>query len=279
MYRNHRIAIVMPIHNEEHRIARAIARVPAFVDWIIAVDDASTDGTAARLLRMTDMRLTVIRHAANRGVGAATKTGYRRALATAADLIAVMDGDGQMDGGDLPALLDRAITGADFVKGNRFLHPRSLDAMPFARFVGNRVFSFLTRRAARHRASLDAQCGYTVIRRAALMKLPLDGLYNRYGFPNEMLFAATRARLRVASVPVRSIYETEVSGINPLTAVPILCFLIARHWWRDRLAGLRERGVRTQKSSEPVRQVKQAAAAHEMDWRADSTPWPVIHLE
>jgi glycosyltransferase involved in cell wall biosynthesis len=238
MYRTYRIAVVMPIHNEEHRIERAIARVPEFVDLIIAVDDASTDRTAAHLLRISDERLIIIRHAANRGVGAATKTGYRRALRTAADLIAVMDGDGQMEGGDLPALLDAAINDADYVKGNRFLHRESLSAMPFARLVGNCVFSFLTRRASRCKTSLDAQCGYTVIRRAALMKLKLDALYDRYGFPNDMWFAATGERLRVASVPVRSIYETEVSGINPLTAVPIIGFLIARFWWRDRLARL-----------------------------------------
>ena len=226
MYRHRRIAVVMPIHDEEDRIERAIARVPAFVDVIISVDDASRDGTAARLRRLSHEKLIIIRHAENRGVGAATKTGYRRALATDADLIAVMDGDGQMDGRDLPGLLDAAIAGADYVKGNRFLHRESLGAMPLARLIGNRVFSFLT------------QCGYAVIRRAALKRLPLDALYDRYGFPNDMLFAAVRARLRVASVPVRSIYETEVSGINPLTAVPMIGFLIARNWWRARTARL-----------------------------------------
>jgi len=236
MYRHHRIAVVMPIHNEEERIARAIARVPPFVDVIIAVDDASRDNTAAQLRGIADERLIAIRHATNGGVGAATKSGYRRALATGVDLIAVMDGDGQMDGRDLPGLLDAAIAGADYVKGNRFLHRESLSAMPLARLLGNWIFSQLTRRAARCAARLDAQCGYTVIRRAALQGLPLDTLYDRYGFPNEMLFAAVRARLRVASVAVRSIYETEVSGINPLTAVPMISFLIARHWWRDRLA-------------------------------------------
>ena len=238
MYRHRRIAVVMPIHDEEDRIERAIARVPAFVDVIISVDDASRDGTAARLRRLSHEKLIIIRHAENRGVGAATKTGYRRALATDADLIAVMDGDGQMDGRDLPGLLDAAIAGADYVKGNRFLHRESLGAMPLARLIGNRVFSFLTRHAARCEVGLDAQCGYAVIRRAALKRLPLDALYDRYGFPNDMLFAAVRARLRVASVPVRSIYETEVSGINPLTAVPMIGFLIARNWWRARTARL-----------------------------------------
>ena len=236
MYRRHRVAVVMPIHNEESHIARAVSRVPSFVDLIIAIDDGSRDRTWERLSQIENERLIRLRHKKNRGVGAATKTGYARALEAGVDLIAVMDGDGQMDGRDLSALLDRAISGVDYVKGNRFLHRGSISAMPVSRFIGNHVFSWLTGKAARIMINLDAQCGYTVIRRAALAALRIGALYDRYGFPNEMLFAAARAGLRIESVPVRSVYETEVSGINPLTTVPIILFLIARSFVRARLS-------------------------------------------
>lgn len=236
MYKDHRIAVVMPIHNEEAHLARAISRVPSLVDFIIAVDDGSSDKTWEKLANLENEKLVRLRHETNRGVGAATKTGYERALESQADLIAVMDGDGQMDGGDLPRLLDRAISGIDYVKGNRFLHTESISAMPFSRYIGNRVFSWLTRKSAKMIASLDAQCGYTVIRRSALNRLRLCELYDRYGFPNEMVFAALRAGLRVESVPVRSVYENEISGINPLTAVPMILFLIARNVVRARLS-------------------------------------------
>ncbi|HXG66154.1 MAG TPA: glycosyltransferase family 2 protein [Blastocatellia bacterium] len=236
MYRGHRIAVVMPIHNEEDHLARAIARVPAFVDLIVAVDDGSADRTWEQLSSIEDERLVRLRHEQNRGVGAATKTGYRYCLQAEVDLIAVMDGDGQMDGADLSRLLDRAIAGADYVKGNRFLHKGSISRMPLARYVGNVIFSWLTRRAARHAGSLDAQCGYTVIRRAALRRLDLDALYDRYGFLNEMLLAACRAGLAVACVPVRSVYGNETSGINPMTAVPVILCLIARGYLRQRFS-------------------------------------------
>lgn len=236
MYRRQHVAVVMPIHNEESHIARAVSRVPPFVDLIIAVDDGSADGTWEKLSQIENERLIKLRHEKNRGVGAATKTGYGRALEAGADLIAVMDGDGQMDGRDLPALLDRAISGVDYVKGNRFLHRGTISAMPLSRFVGNHVFSWLTGKSARLQINLDAQCGYSVIRRAALNHLRLYDLYDRYGFPNEMLFAAARAGLRIESVPVRSVYENEVSGINPLTAVPIILFLIARNFIRVRIS-------------------------------------------
>ncbi len=233
MYKNHQIAVVMPIHNEENHIEQAIRRVPAFVDWIIAVDDGSTDDTWRKLSLICDKRLVRLRHAINSGVGAATKTGYRYSLKTDADFIAVMDGDGQMHGSDLHRLIDAAIFGADFVKGNRFLS-QTISCMPLARFLGNRLFSFLTRRAVAFTESLDAQCGYTVIRRAALERLNFDALYNRYGFPNEMFFAAYRASLKIESVPVLAIYADEVSGINPLTAVPTIFYLIARNYFRQR---------------------------------------------
>jgi glycosyltransferase involved in cell wall biosynthesis len=240
----------MPIHNEESHIARAVSRVPSFVDLIIAIDDGSRDRTWERLSQIENERLIRLRHKKNRGVGAATKTGYARALKAGVDLIAVMDGDGQMDGRDLSALLDRTISGVDYVKGNRFLHRGSIRAMPLSRFIGNHVFSWLTGKAARIAINLDAQCGYTVIRRSALAALRLDDLYDRYGFPNEMLFAAVRAGLRIESVPVRSVYETEVSGINPLTAVPTILFLIARSFVRGRLSFQAARAVLAVQKSE-----------------------------
>ncbi len=236
MYKGHRIAVVMPIHNEQDHLARAIRRVPSFVDLIVAVDDGSTDDTWQRLSEIDNGNLIRLRHGANRGVGAATKTGYRYCLRADVDLIGVMDGDGQMDGRDLSALLDRAVGGIDYVKGNRFLHLETIGCMPVARFIGNTIFSWLTRHAAEFEIPLDAQCGYTVIRRAALEQIELDELYDRYGFPNEMVFAASRTGLAVESVPVRCIYGDEVSGINPLTAVPAIIYLIAKSYFRSKLS-------------------------------------------
>ena len=105
--------------------------------------------------------------------------------------------------------------------------------------IGNRVFSYLTRLAAGvdagPNAGLDAHCGYTVIRRAALAGLALDELYERYGFPTEMIFAVLRAGLRVRCVPVRTVYGDEISGINPFKVVPVVLCLIGRGYLRRKL--------------------------------------------
>lgn len=240
----------MPVHNEQAQIARAIERVPAFVDLIIAVDDGSTDETWAVLSRIQDERLTTLRHEANRGVGAATKTGYRHCLNESVDLIAVMDGDGQMDGRDLAGLIDCAIAGADYVKGNRFLEEETIKQMPRHRYAGNRFFSWLARRAASFEASLDSHCGYTVIGHRCLQRLALDELYDRYGFPTEMFFSARRAGLRIESVPVRSVYRDEVSGVNPFTVVPTMFYLIGRNYLRAKSLARRQRAAFTFQQSE-----------------------------
>ena len=239
MYKGLTVSVVMPVHNEERHIGSAVKRVPGFVDSIIVVDDGSTDESRTALSRIDDARLTVLVHETNRGVGAATKTGYARAMNERADLIAVMDGDGQMDGRDLSALLDCAINAADYVKGNRFLSFDTIGRMPRTRYIGNRVFSLLTRVAASFGAgagaSLDAHCGYTVIRRRALTRLTLEDLYDRYGFPTEMFFAALREGLLVRCVPVTTIYGDEVSGINPFRVVPAILCLIARGYLRRKV--------------------------------------------
>ena len=176
MYEGLSVAVVMPVHNEQAQVERAIRRVPQFVDLIVAIDDGSADESLRVLGMISDKRLTIRAHGENRGVGAATKTGYHFAMASGADLIAVMDGDGQMDGRDLAALLDRAIGGADYVKGNRFLHREGIEGMPRLRYFGNRFFSWLTRCASGYESSLDAHCGYTVIRREALKRFAIDRL-------------------------------------------------------------------------------------------------------
>src|SRR6476659_1861997 len=131
MYRKLRVSVVVPAFKEARAIVDAVATIPAIVDHIVVIDDASHDDTGDRARALGDARLEVIRHAENRGVGAALVTGYRRALDAGCDVAAVMAGDGQMDPADLPALLDPIACGdADYVKGNRFLHPDVWSAMP-----------------------------------------------------------------------------------------------------------------------------------------------------
>lgn len=247
MYRQLQVCVVLPAYNEARPIGAAVETVPAFVDHVVVVDDASADDTAARATAAGAERagFEVIRHAANRGVGAAIATGYRRGLALGADAIAVMAGDGQMDPADLPTVLDPiADDRADYVKGNRFLHPAVWSEMPAARIVGNVVLSAATWVTSGYRHVFDSQCGYTAIsgRAARQLEGELDAMQPRYGYPNDLLSRLNVAGMRVVDVPVRPIYGPYwKSGIRLGTALGPIPWVLLRSWGNRLAAGARRR--------------------------------------
>src|ERR1700759_4715747 len=148
MWRDARITVIIPAFNEADHIGLVLRSVPSYVDRVFVIDDGSADDTAERAEAIPDPRVRVIRHGDNRGVGTALCTGYRAALDEGTDVIAVMAGDGQMHPEDLAALIAPVVNGsADYAKGDRLSHPDVLRRMPLARWLGNHVLSFWTRRA------------------------------------------------------------------------------------------------------------------------------------
>jgi glycosyltransferase involved in cell wall biosynthesis len=232
MLRDHRVAVVVPAYREERLILRTVHTMPAWVDHVVVVDDASPDRTFQRLGECTDERLSRLRHEVNRGVGAAIETGYHHALELGANVIAVMAGDNQMDPDDLMDVVSPVIEGrAEYVKGNRFAHPNRLD-MPLGRRLAGRALAAATR-ATTGLAVTDTQCGYTAVSAAAARRLPLRELWPRFGYPNDLLGMLAAQGARVVEVPVRPVYATEHSGVRPWHALVVLG-VIGRRWYRAR---------------------------------------------
>jgi len=147
MYRNHAVAAVVAARNEAPFIDDVVDAMPAFVDRIYVVDDASgttpvpsrsvppqghprtSPRSGAPERRRLDSRVAetdqagrvaVLSHDEQRGAGGAVKTGYLAALDGDADLVATVDGDGQMDPRRLDRFLDPLVDGdADYAKGTR----------------------------------------------------------------------------------------------------------------------------------------------------------------
>ncbi len=241
-----RVIVVVPAYREASRLPRVLASMPEEVDHVIVVDDASEDETF-HVARAGGPRVIAIAHDRNRGVGAAIATGYAHALAmeggapknaqkNARDAFVVMAGDGQMDPNDLPALVEPIARGeADYVKGNRFAHDEiktrdALHAMPRTRFIGGKIFSFLTRHALAIDID-DSQCGYTAISRGACARLDLASLWPRFGYPNDLLAMLVEQRAVIAEVPVRAMYP---HARNKLGArhVPMIAGVLARAYLR-----------------------------------------------
>jgi glycosyltransferase involved in cell wall biosynthesis len=240
MFEGRRVTVVVPAYNEEQLIGRVLDAMPALVDRIIVVDDASRDGTAAAVEasrgRQPD-RIQLLRLKQNAGVGGAIVRGYEVALAENDDeaLVVVMAGDAQMDPADLPKLLLPLARGqADYTKGNRLFTGEAWRIIPRYRYLGNAVLSLLTKVASGYWHVADSQSGYTAITGAALRVLQLQRLYPRYGFPNHLLVELNNYDFRVRDVPIRPVYGVgEKSGIRLHKVIPALSWLLVKcYFWR-----------------------------------------------
>jgi len=177
-----------------------------------------------------------ISHTTNTGRGGAVKTGYRRALDDEMDIVAVMDGDGQMDPDRLHALLDPIIEGsADYAKGNRLAQRSLRQEMSRWRLFGNTLLTTLTRIVSGYWDLTDSQMGYTAITSDLLEATDIEALYDGYGFLNDMLVRLNVHGARIVDVPVPAWYGDEESGIRYSSFVPRLSALLAgRFLWRLR---------------------------------------------
>jgi glycosyltransferase involved in cell wall biosynthesis len=230
------VAVVVPAYEEELLVGRTVASIPAFVDRILVVDDASSDATAERAAA-ADPRVEVIRHETNRGVGAAIVTGYERARDAGVDVTCVMAADNQMDPADLETLVRAVATGeCDYAKANRLFTGQAWQLIPRTRYLGNATLSFLTKIASGYWHVADSQSGYTAIGLETLRLLDLRRLYARYGFPNDLLVHLNVWNRRVRDYPSRPIYGVgEQSGIRLRKVVPAISWLLLKgFFWRLR---------------------------------------------
>jgi glycosyltransferase involved in cell wall biosynthesis len=143
-------------------VRRAPASVHGHPVAVVIVDDGSTDATAARA---AEAGALVHRVGANRGLGAAVRTGLGLGVARGAVAVAFLDADGEYDPDELPALVAPILDGrADYVVGSRFAgRPRSMRPH---RWLGNRVLTAGVRLLVRRwgvRGLTDGQSGYRVL--------------------------------------------------------------------------------------------------------------------
>lgn len=239
MYRQKKIAFVIPCRNEEKLIVDTLKGVPDFADVIYVVDDGSTDNTPAAVRAHPDKRVQLIVHDKNQGPGAAIITGYKAARDAGADVAVVCGGDNQMPLEQTASLVDPVIDGAtDYAKGNRFMEGgERIEDMPFTRLFGNTVISLLTKIASGYYSIFDVVDGFTAINSAALKKVDWDKAWKKYGYPMDFIVRMSMYGFRVMDVPRRTIYlkgvrQSQIKGLSYMLKVsPMLLkdFFIRLH--------------------------------------------------
>ena len=200
VYRPPEISVVVPVYNEAENAPQLAAEIDAALSGrayeMIFVNDASTDETATVLtgLKSTFPDLRVLSHRQNAGQSRAVRTGV---LAASAPIIATLDGDGQNDPADIPALFAQltrknAPANLQLVGGRRAKRQDSV-AKKFASKVGNGVRKWLLKDQAD-----DTGCGIKLFAREAFLSLPYFDHIHRY----------------IPALMIREGYEIEFADVN-----------------------------------------------------------------
>lgn len=212
-----RVAVVIPCYRVAAHIGALVSAIGPEAHAIYIVDDSCPEGSGKVVQHeLADPRVQVMFHDRNQGVGGATMTGMREALADGADILVKIDGDGQMDPRLLPRFINSIRSGeADFAKGNRFFDPAGLAAMPLTRLVGNAVLSFLAKLSTGYWRSFDPTNGYIAIHAKVAELLPWDRIDKRYFFESDLLFRLNILQAKVVDIPMPAVYGSERSNLRP----------------------------------------------------------------
>jgi len=189
-----RVAALIPAYQAAASVAGVVRGVLPHIPQVLVVDDGSTDATAAAA---RDAGAEVVRHAANRGKGAALVTGLAHLAAAGATHALTLDADGQHLPDEIPKLLAvSARTPRALVIGVRMKEGHAIRGV---NRLGNWVADRLMTRIA-GTALPDTQSGFRVYPIAVTLALGARG--SRFDFETEILLRAARAGLPLEGVPV-----------------------------------------------------------------------------
>lgn len=194
-----RLSILMPVYNEEARLAEALKQVLA-VDYpceveLVVVDDGSRDGTREILAKVDDQRVQVVLHERNQGKGGAIKTAVGHATG---NFMVIFDADLEYDPNDIPKLLAPVLDGrAEVVYGNRTFGSHS--SFSFWYVLGNKLVTTA--------ANMLFNC-YLGDLETCFKLMPLDlyrslDIHSRgFGMEAEVTGKLLRRRIRPYEVPI-----------------------------------------------------------------------------
>jgi glycosyltransferase involved in cell wall biosynthesis len=203
-----RMCVLIPIYNEGKTIGALVKNLKARKFDVVVINDGSTDGGGEKAAAEGAKVLT---NSSKLGKGGSLKSGFEYILSQNYDAVLTMDGDAQHDVDDLDQFLVVAIDHPESViTGNRMVDAKN---MPRVRFFTNKLMSWLISMVCGQNIP-DTQCGYRYIHSKILRELKL--VSRDFEIETEILIKSSRKGYKIYSVPIKTIYQDEVSHIHPL---------------------------------------------------------------
>ena len=193
------LSVIVPVYNERNTVAEVIRRIRAVIlpvdVEVIVVNDGSSDGTDKVLAALGDSTVRVINHEANKGKGAAIRTGME---AVKGDLVLIQDADLEYDPNDWSRLLEPILRRkTQVVYGSRFTGERK-NMMPL-HWMGNRFLSLVTNVLYSSTLS-DMETCYKMFDRRVLEGITIES--DRFDFEPEITAKILRRGYRIYEVPI-----------------------------------------------------------------------------
>jgi glycosyltransferase involved in cell wall biosynthesis len=205
--------VAIPCYNEESTIGSVVLRARKHAAEVVVVDDGSTDDTG---WVAEQAGAIVIHHETNLGYGAALRSCFEYARDSPAEVLVILDGDGQHDPGAIPRVAEPVTSGrADVSIGSRFQDGKAAHAIPRYRRFGIRFLTKLTNLGTRNGTRLnDAQSGFRAYSRKAIETI--NPREEDMGAGTEIIWDAHRNGLRIAEVPIDVTYNRNGSTKGPV---------------------------------------------------------------
>jgi glycosyltransferase involved in cell wall biosynthesis len=197
-----KLSIIIPIYNEKatlEEIFRLVQAAP-YDKEIIAVDDASTDGSREILTRLAQQydNVKAFYHQRNQGKGAALRTAFAQVTG---EVVIIQDADLEYRPADYPSLLEPIEQNvADVVYGTRLVGGRPHRVLFFWHYLGNRAVTTLSNIFTNLNLS-DMEVGYKVFRAEVLKGIQIR--CDRFGVEPELTAKIAKKRWRIYEVPIQ----------------------------------------------------------------------------
>ncbi|TAN34180.1 glycosyltransferase family 2 protein [Patescibacteria group bacterium] len=242
-----KVAILIVAYNAASTITKVLDRIPAgvknIVEEIMIFDNASPDNTnlvAEDWKQKAGLdKLSIFRNQANEGYGGNQKLGYAYAIKKGYDIVVMLHADGQYAPEMLPAILAPLIEEkADAVFGSRMLVRGAArrGGMPFYKYVGNKVLTFLENLATGARLS-EWHSGYRAYTTKALRMVNFQKNTGDYHFDSEIIIQFVDRGLKIVELPIPTYYGDEICYVNGLKYAALIMKSVCQYLLHK--AGLR----------------------------------------